>query len=257
MKKMSLLCLVASTSFAYNGEEFFTNNASLFWEGTDSIRFQQSPTRVISLLNNNLKTIEEFSNRFGSNYKLSVWADTTSRVKYFLSNWPSKVDYQMVNAKKAGCSWDDVTLGRVGLTTVYVGNKDSNFVLMAFTFYKGSKEFRRNVKSEYAEEESVKGLFAWSINMEDFKQSYLSHVLEDVGYGRPCRKDVTINCQNKIDKGGYIVTKDKDVSINWHKEGNLLDIHLTANYVTSLPAALKTNLSNWSKSVEIKHPALD
>lgn len=259
MKKVSLVALIASTTFAYNGENFFINTAPLLWEGTKDIRFQQKPEKVVEILNANMGEIQAFAKKYDVNKKLEVWIDSTSTTRYFLSTYVRKIDYQIVNAKKAGCPWSDVTAGRLGLRNVFVGNRDSNYVLMCFTFYNGSKIFKRDVKSEFVETESIKGLFSWSINMDGFKSEYLNHLLNDVGYGRGCGRQHSYNCQIKdFDKaGGEIVTTDKDAYTIWRKDGDLLNVRFKANYVSTFPAALKANLSNWVISNQFKHPALD
>lgn len=256
MKSLAWLSLLASTTFA--GNEFFTNNSPAFWKGVDSVKFSQPIEETYGILTRNIHSIEKFGWRYQIYDNLDVWIDSTSKTQYFVTKYVRNINCHVVRTAGSGKTQNDVTLSRIGLKTILVGNKSTGLIVMAFTFYNGSDEFKRKVNSKYINEEPEKGLFSWTINVKDFKHKFMTNLLDSVGYGRECWRFGT-NCQIKDEDnaGGRIVTKDESVYIGWRKGRDLIDIHLRADYVISFPKACRTNFFNWVYANEKKHPGLD
>lgn len=254
MKNLIAIALLASTSFAANGEDFFLKNSNHFWEGLDSIRFKQSDKEVLDILKKNLPKIQKYAYRWKFYDKLSVWVDSISVEDW--TNATSNPSRYIRNLRyNVSMPRDSLKAYMFGFKKIYIGTEKEK--LMCFSFYTGPNEVYKNVKSKYTKTESVTGLFHISLNYKKFKESYLRYVNEYVGYGRKCY-EYEYNCDetNQHPNEHTIKTKDKDVNIDWSKDGNLLSIVYYFDY-SSLRDAFSNNVMEWERKNSLKYPNLD
>lgn len=255
MKIVTLVLLIITSSFSFNGELFFKNHSPLFWEGLSDIRFGQSKEEVLTILNKNLPTIQEYGKRYNLNRKMVVWTDSITTEDWVAQTNPrSKFRSGRFRLEMPR---EYIKLYMYGVSKIYIGFKDTIGVdkLFCFTIYNGANPFYINIKSKYADRTEVTGLYHVGINYEKFKVKFLYHVLEEIGYGRNCR-DFNYNCQKEALDGGYIFTVDPNVRLEWHKRGNLFNIQYLFD-MESYERATANNIVEWEKENSNKYPSLN
>lgn len=253
MKNLIGIALIASTSFAANGEDFFLKNSKHFWEGLDSIRFEQSDSQVLSILNKNLPTIQRYAERWKFNGKLTVWVDSISQEYWVNSTYKNPYIRNFRNV--SGVKQVYLKSYMLGFKKIYIGTEKEK--LMCFSFYTGPTKVIKYINSPYTKTKNVSGLIHISINYESFKEKYLRYVNEYIGYRRGC--DVhEYNCdETKYSPNEHrITTKDEDVTVDWTKDGPLLSILYHFNYA-SLEDAFSRNAYIWTTKNSLKYPNLD
>jgi hypothetical protein len=268
MKFVLAILFFVSSSIACTGGRFFSHYGTFFWSGFDSLCFESDKEEVFSYLQRNIKEIENGYGKFRPKKHLQIWSDSTSRTAW----WWSHFQTQFNSNQFYGGSFPDPAdydLGyfksyMAGISTIYVGNKETKDTVLAFSFYEGSStDFQKIHKGKYSRNNPVFGLFSVSIKYDRFKENYLTKLMEGVGFGRTCGKDITVNCFDMYNEpgvtktmaGGKIKVEDPDIIVEWGT-GDLFRIKLKANYATGFRVAMRDNTREWIEKNKYKYPAL-
>lgn len=267
MKFVLAILIFVTSSFSCTGGRFFSHYGTFFWSGFDSLCFESDKKEVFSYLQRNIGEIESGYAKFRPKKHLQIWSDSSSLTAWWWGNRPTTLSYQHFSHGFVDPADND--LGKLksymaGISTIYVGNKETKDTVLAFSFYDGESQFFQKLhKGKYSKNNPVYGLFSVSINYERFKENYLTKLLESVGFGRLCSPEITVNCFEQYNNpgvtrsmaGGKIEVEDPDVLVDW-SDGDLFRIKLNANYATGFKLAVHDNVKSWVEENKYKHPAL-
>lgn len=232
------------------GEKFFKTTSKHFLPGLQNVCFQSNEDQTLKSIKESLPVITDSLRKWQGKYspKQEAWTDNLAFQDWFNDGGFccfGNVYYKAFDGITGIEAIKPLNSSIFGISSVYIGNKQREDTNVVFTLYTGeATNFRRYTGGVYSKMAPVNGMFDITISTAGFTNRYFTHIMDSLGFKRPCTKQTTVNCaEYNGAPSGLIVLATSDKNVKIVMDAPKEKVHIRFNVdMNSLPAAMTNNL---------------